>query len=256
VRFASLGSGSKGNAWLVESGTTRVMLDCGFGVREAQARLARLGLQAGDLDAILLSHEHSDHVRGALALARHADCPLWATHGCLAMLDALAPGIEAACRITDGQEAFEIDDLCIEPYPVPHDAREPVQYVVGDGRHRWGLLTDAGHVTAHMQRMLEGCDALAIECNHDIALLQAGRYPPALKARILGRFGHLDNAAAAALLASVRHDRLQHVVAAHLSEENNSPDLARAALAGALACAPDWVDVADQADGLGWRDII
>lgn len=256
MRFASLGSGSKGNAWLVESGSTRVMIDCGFGVRELGARLARLGLAPDDVDAVVLTHEHSDHVRGALPFARKARCPVWATHGCLAMIEASDPldGLDA--RRIDSQSPFAVGDLMLRPFPVPHDAREPVQFVIEDGARRWGLLTDAGHVTGHMMAMLDGCHAIAIECNHDIERLRAGGYPAALKARILGRYGHLDNGAAASLLAGIARDMLQHVVAAHLSDENNTPDLARRALATSLDCAPEWVGVADQALGLDWREIV
>jgi phosphoribosyl 1,2-cyclic phosphodiesterase len=254
VRFACLGSGSKGNAWVVESGVTRVMIDCGFGVREIAARLARLGLDTKDVDAVLITHEHSDHIRGAMPFARKAGCPVWATHGSLSMLAEDHDGIDL--RRIDSHASFAVGDLAFQSYPVPHDAREPVQFVADDGARRWGLLTDAGHVTAHMASMLDGCAAIALECNHDVERLRAGGYPAALKARILGRYGHLDNSAAATLLSGIGHARLQHVVAAHLSEENNTPDLARQALAGALDCEPEWVGVADQATGLGWRDIL
>jgi phosphoribosyl 1,2-cyclic phosphodiesterase len=170
------------------------------------------------------------------------------------MLDA-AGAAPVSSRILDGHRTFAIGDLEITPYPVPHDAREPVQFVFSDGARRFGLLTDAGHVTPHMEQVLEGCDALALECNHDVAMLEAGGYPAALKRRILGRYGHLDNAAAAALLGRVAGAGLKHVVAAHLSEENNAPDLARAALAAALGCEHDWIGVADQETGLDWREL-
>lgn len=255
MRFASLGSGSKGNAWLVEKGATRVLIDCGFGPREMTGRLARLGLMPADVSAILVSHEHSDHARGVARFsARHA-CPVWLTHGCRAMLESTVEPLEHAREI-DGHAAFAVGDLEIQPYPVPHDAREPVQYVVSDGARRWGLLTDAGHITGHMVAMLDGCDALALECNHDVERLRRGSYPAALKARILGRYGHLDNGAAAELLGCLQRSRLQHVVAAHLSEENNTPDLARDALATVLGCTADWVAVADQAEGISWRSIV
>lgn len=252
MRFACLGSGSKGNAWLVEAGDTRILVDCGFGLRETGRRMHRLGVDVASLAAILVSHEHSDHARGAARVAAAARCPVWLSHGSQAMLDALGEA-PASPRILQGWESFAVDDLEISPYPVPHDAREPVQFVFSDGDRRFGLLTDAGHVTPHMERMLSGCDALALECNHDVALLEAGSYPAALKRRILGRQGHLDNAAAAALLARVAGPGLKHVVAAHLSEENNRPELARAALAEALGCAADWIGVADQEQGLAWR---
>ena len=254
MRFGCLGSGSKGNAWLVEAGDTRVMVDCGFGPREAGRRLGRLGIDVDSLAAILVTHEHSDHGRGAAKVAAAARCPVWLSHGSHVMLDAVGDA-PLSCRILEGHGVFAVGALEITPFPVPHDAREPVQFVFSDGGCRFGLLTDAGHVTPHMERVLEGCDALALECNHDVAKLEAGGYPAALKRRILGRYGHLDNAAAAALLARVAGPRLRHVVAAHLSEENNAPELARAALAGALGCEQDWIGVADQETGLDWREI-
>jgi phosphoribosyl 1,2-cyclic phosphodiesterase len=254
MRFSCLGSGSKGNAWLVEAGDTRVMVDCGFSAREAGRRLNRLGVDMDSLAAILVTHEHSDHGRGAAVAAQAARCPVWLSHGSHSMLDVLGDA-PLSSRILDGHRPFAVGDLEILPYPVPHDAREPIQFVFSDGARRFGLLTDAGHVTPHMERMLEGCDALALECNHDVDRLEAGNYPAALKRRILGRYGHLDNAAAAALLARVAGGRLKHVVAAHLSEENNAPELARSALAGALGCEDHWIGVADQESGLDWREL-
>jgi len=254
VRFACLGSGSKGNAWLVQAGQTRVMVDCGFGQREAAKRLARLGLAADELDAILVTHEHSDHGRGAAGLAGRAGCAVWMSHGSQVMLIAAGEGPETVQVILD-HTAFAVGDLEITPYPVPHDAREPLQFLFSDGAARFGLLTDAGHVTPHMETVLTDCDALALECNHDVTMLEAGSYPATLKRRILGPYGHLDNQAAATLLGKVAGSRLKHAVAAHLSQENNSPELARAALAGALGCVPDWIAVADQEDGLDWREI-
>lgn len=254
MRFGCLGSGSKGNAWLVQAGDTCVMVDCGFGPIEAGKRLARLGLAVDDVDAILLTHEHSDHARGVAQLAGRTRCSVWLTQGSYAMLNASGKTPASACMI-EAQPSFDIGDLRITPYPVPHDAREPMQFVFSDGARKFGLLTDAGHVTPLMEQMLAECDALALECNHDIARLQAGSYPLVLKRRILGRFGHLDNAAAAALLHKIAGSRLKHVVAAHLSEHNNTPQLARAALAGALGCEHDWIGVADQETGLDWREI-
>jgi phosphoribosyl 1,2-cyclic phosphodiesterase len=254
VRFACLGSGSKGNAWLVQAGGTRVMVDCGFGPRETAKRLARLGLAVNELDAILVTHEHSDHGRGVAQVAAKARCAVWASHGCQAMLAAGGEGPGNAQVIHD-HAPFAIGELEVTPYPVPHDAREPLQFRFSDGEVGFGLLTDAGHVTQHMQAMLAGCAALALECNHDVAVLEAGRYPLALKRRILGRYGHLDNQTAAALLRQLAGPHLKHVVAAHLSQENNRPELAQAALAGALGCTRDWIAVADQENGLNWREI-
>lgn len=253
MRFASLGSGSRGNALLVEAGNTRVLIDAGFGPREILRRLQRLGMESSDIDAVLVTHEHSDHIGGAIACARRFGWALALTHGTLAASG--EDGVDVRTTVIDSHASFAIGDLCVQPFPVPHDAREPVQFVLTDGASRLGVLTDAGHVTAHMVAMLDGCDALVIECNHDVAMLERGAYPPALKRRIGGPWGHLGNEAAAALLAQLDRSSLRHVIAAHLSEQNNSPTLARSALAPVLGCAPDWIEVATQSGGFGWRDI-
>lgn len=251
MRFASLGSGSRGNALVVEAGGTRILLDCGFGPRNLAQRLARAGLVPEDLAAILVTHEHADHVGGVAACARRYGIDVFLSHGTLGA----APLAGASVEVIDGHTPFAIGDIELRPFPVPHDAREPTQFVFSDGACRLGVLTDAGCVTPHMVEMLSGCEALILECNHDAAMLAAGRYPPHLKRRIAGRFGHLDNAAAADLLAQVDRSRLRHVVAAHLSQENNTPALATAALAAVLNCEPGWLAVADQESGCDWRQV-
>lgn len=253
MRFASLGSGSRGNALLVEGGSTRILIDAGFGPREMSKRLARLGLAAESVDAVLVTHEHTDHIGGAFACARRFGWSVLLTHGTLAA--SRDDGADVRMMIIDSQDEFSIGDVCAHPFPVPHDAREPVQFVLTDGLRRLGVLTDAGHVTPHMVAMLDDCDALVLECNHDVAMLEGGRYPPALKRRIGGLWGHLDNAAAASLLMQIGTGKLQHVLAAHLSEENNSPELVRAALAAALGCEQDWIGIATQNEGFDWREL-
>lgn len=253
LRFAYLGSGSQGNGLVVESGGTRVLLDCGFTIKDTVARLARLGLAADDLDAIVVTHEHDDHVGGVGRLARRFGLPVWATHGTVRESDGVLDG--ADIRIIEGYRPFSVGPIEILPYPVPHDAGEPAQYVFSDGAVRLGVLTDVGQGTPHVTAVLSGCDALALECNHDRDMLWRGPYPPSLKERVGGRLGHLDNASSAALLAALDRSRLQHVVAVHLSQQNNSPDLARRALAEVLGCADDWVAVADQNAGLDWRSL-
>lgn len=254
MRFAFLGSGSRGNAMVVEAGRTRLMIDCGFGPRNLAQRLERIGLVPADIDAILVTHEHSDHVAGVGPCSARHDIAVFATHGTALAMEATAKTRVSISRI-DSHERFFLGDIEIQPFPVPHDAREPVQFVFSDGRHRLGLLTDTGHVTPHCIDMLSGCGALAIECNHDLGMLARGSYPPALKQRIAGRFGHLDNDASASLLAQLDQSRLQHVVAAHLSEQNNTPRLARMALAGALGVTAEWIGLASQDEGLDWREI-
>lgn len=255
MRFASLGSGSRGNALVVEAGATCLLLDCGFGPREIAFKLDRLGLSPEALSGILVTHEHSDHVAGAFKLAARHRLAVWMTHGTL-MASSAGRGESPRVELIDGQQPFQVGDLEIHPFPVPHDAREPVQFVFSDGRHRLGVVTDLGSTTPHVERMLTGCDALVLECNHDAGMLQRGGYPPHLKRRIAGRFGHLDNAAAAALLAGLDTSRLQHLIAAHLSQQNNLPALARSAMAEVLGCAEQWVGVADQDTGFSWRALI
>ncbi len=256
MRFASLASGSRGNCLVAEAGATRVLVDCGLSPRETERRLARLGLVPAELSAILVTHEHDDHVGHAYPFAARHALPVYLTHGTRrAQEDAGAAADGVELRLIEGRAPFAVGDVRVEPFTVPHDAREPVQFVLGDGARRLGVLTDLGTSTAHVETVLSGCDALVLETNHDLDLLWGGDYPKWLKERIGGPFGHLDNAAAGRLLAALERSRLKHVVAAHLSQQNNTAALARAALAQALGCEADWVGVATQDEGFGWRDL-
>ncbi|WP_431819879.1 MBL fold metallo-hydrolase [Burkholderia sp. F1] len=254
MRFASLGSGSEGNALVVEAAsgatTTRVLLDCGFSAKEVERRLGRLHLGIDDLDAILITHEHSDHVGSALTLARRASLPLYMSWGTARAVGADEADVEL--HVLWGDETAQIRDLAVLPYTVPHDAREPLQFVFTDGCHRLGVLTDVGGSTPHITAVLSGCDALVLESNHDTAMLAASRYPQSLKARIGGSHGHLSNDAAADILASLERSRLQHLVAAHLSQQNNLPELARQGFAGVLGTDGSEVVVATQETGFDW----
>ncbi len=254
MRFASLGSGSQGNALIIEAGSTRLLLDCGFGPGEMSARISRLGLEAGDLDAIIVTHEHGDHGGGVAKLSARHDIPVYLTRGTLSGLGAEGRSISNR-KFIDAHTPFAIGEVEVTPYTVPHDAREPVQFVFTDGAVRLGVLTDTGQPTPHIVQSLSGVHALVLECNHDPDMLRNGPYPAWLKDRIAGRLGHLANAAAAEIVAAMDCSRLQHVIAAHLSHQNNTPGLARAALAGALNCAPEWIGVATQEEGFGWRQI-
>ncbi len=252
MRFASLGSGSKGNATLVQTAGTCVMIDCGFSLRETETRLSRYGIAATQLDAILITHEHGDHVRGAGPLARKYDIPLWATRGThsKALL-----GILPRLHYLDVHQDFEVQDLAIQTYPVPHDAQEPCQFVFTDGQQRLGMLTDTGTITPHIETQMDGCDALLLECNHDLSMLEQGPYPLSLKQRVAGRLGHLNNKQTAMLLGALDCTHLKHLVIAHLSEQNNTPVLACDALVETTGCERDWIKVASQDTGFDWCEI-
>ena len=252
MRFASLGSGSKGNATLVNKHKTYLLLDNGFSVKETEIRLQRLGLEAGQLTAILVTHEHGDHIRGVGPLARKYGIPVWTSRGTASHVGL---GKLPALQFIDVHEPLELDDIEVQPFPVPHDAREPCQFTFGDGAKRLGILTDTGSTTTHIVDQLSGCDALMLECNHDVTMLANSAYPESLKARVGGRFGHLSNIQAAELLAQLDTQSLQHLVAAHLSEQNNTSVLAQNALSDVLNCEADWIAVAQQQAGLDWREI-
>ena len=237
---------------LVEVGAICVLVDCGFFCIETEKRLARLSMEAGDLSAILVTHEHADHISGVARLSRRYQLPVWMTAG----TEAVHKGGEvAAWHCFNGHQAFNIGELRVEPFPVPHDAREPCQFVFSDGEKRLGLLTDVGSITSHIVQALLNLDAIILECNHDPDMLASGPYPPSLKQRVGGPFGHLSNQQAANLLARIDTDRLQHLVIGHLSEKNNHPELPRALLSEVLGCHAGNILVADQPDGLSWLSL-
>jgi phosphoribosyl 1,2-cyclic phosphodiesterase len=184
--------------------------------------------------------------------AARYNTPVWLTFGTLSAVAERFAGLPRV-RGFDSHDSFAIGGVEVRPFAVPHDAREPVQFVCSDGQWRLGVVTDLGVSTQHVEANLSGCDALVLECNHDIDMLANGDYPLSLKQRIAGKFGHLDNVAAAGLLSRLDNSRLKHLFAAHLSRQNNRPELARAALAGALGCAPEWIGIADQDAGFAWR---
>lgn len=254
MRFASLGSGSEGNALVVglPQDDGFLLVDCGFALKEVARRLARLQLGLSGLRAILVTHEHSDHVGGVFRLAAAAGVPVYLTYGTREGSRRLPTFDEQACRLISPDQPLEIHGLGVSPFPVPHDAREPVQYVFEDRNSRLGLLTDIGRSTPHVINALAQLTALVLEANHDQSLLADGNYPPSLKRRIGGDYGHLENAAAAAILQALDRSRLHTVVAAHLSRQNNRAELARLALATVIGCAPESVPVADQDLGSGW----
>lgn len=251
MRLASLGSGSRGNATLIESGDLCLLIDCGLSVSRVRDGLRRLGRAPEDLTAIAVTHEHSDHIAGVERLARRLGLPVWMTAGTASAFGA-PEGVDV--RLFCSHQPFAINGVAIHPFPVPHDAREPAQFVIDDGRCRFGVLTDLGSITPHVVDRVRACDALLLECNYDPDLLHQGDYPPALKRRVGGDWGHLSNRQAADLLARLDHARLRWVIAAHLSDKNNRPDLAIAALHGVLDDR-ERLRVANQEEGLDWVEV-
>ena len=256
LRFRSLASGSSGNATLIEGSDglhrTRVLVDCGLGLRQLIARLAVEGIDPADLDGIFITHEHGDHIGCAPMLVARYGVPLWTSAG-TAQYAAFA-GLESALNLVRDGQLFAIGGIQFHPFTVPHDAREPLQLRCTDGERVLGLMTDIGHVTGHALAALAGCHALVLESNHDVELLAQSRYPDFLKRRVGGQHGHLSNVQAAAALGALRHDRLNTVVAAHLSERNNRPDLVSRAFAAVLGCGEADVLLAER-HGRGWLDV-
>ena len=256
MQFCSLGSGSGGNATLVDSGgdaeRSQLLIDCGFGLRELESRLSTKGRCIADLTAIFVTHEHGDHAGGALALARRHRLPIWMSRGTWLALG--APELPELIRFARDGEAIDLGGLTLLPFTVPHDAQEPLQLCCTSGNQRLGVLTDVGASTPHLLAALEGCDTLLLECNHDAERLAHSHYPARLRARIAGRLGHLANHQAAEILDACWHSGLRRVVAAHLSEHNNLPELAHAALAA--ACQPSTeIKIAHQSTGLDWLSV-
>ena len=257
LRFASLASGSHGNCLVADADGTRVLIDCGLNLTDAEKRLRRLGLEPADIDGMLLTHEHGDHAHGVFDFAAAHNIVVYLTYGTMLAMKAEGKVTEGVRMVfINGRQSEAIGGMLVIPFTVPHDAREPVQFVVSDGNRKLGVLTDIGVPTAHVQGSLSGLDALVLECNYDREMLWNGGYPKWLKQRIAGPFGHLDNEDSGALLAALDRGRLKHVIGAHLSQQNNTPALARAVLARALNCDPSWVGLASQDEGFGWRDLL
>ncbi|MES2686484.1 MAG: MBL fold metallo-hydrolase [Pseudomonadota bacterium] len=253
LRFKSLGSGSTGNATLIEAGgqpAFRLLVDCGLGIRQLSLRLAEAGLTSSDINAIFITHEHSDHIGCARQFALRHGVPVWMSLGTYSALD--RPDFEGWLRIAQDGVAIDLGGLQVTPFTVPHDAREPLQLTCTDGAFKLGILTDLGHATAHVLGHLQSCNALILESNHDSEMLEASSYPFFLKQRVGGQFGHLSNQAAAHIARSVCHAGLKHLVAAHLSQQNNRPALAQQLLSEALGCLSSDIVVADAGSGTPW----
>ena len=253
MRFASLGSGSKGNATLVEWRDTCLMIDCGFSVRETARRLKKLGKNPTDIDAILVTHEHSDHWKGVVPLSTRYNIDIYVTAGCIR--NQKEPPGDFPHRIIDSHNPFRVGDITVTPVPVPHDAREPVQYLFNSEKHQLGILTDVGSLTPHIEASYANCDGLLVEANHDLDMLHSGPYPAFLKERVAGPWGHLNNQQTASLLSLLDPARIQQLVIGHISEKNNCLEKVREAVEEVIPSSDNLL-YACQEQGFDWLELI
>ena len=252
LALASLGSGSRGNATLIKSANALLLIDCGFTIKETERRLHNMGHQPQDIDAILVTHEHSDHIKGVGPFARKYQLPVYLTHG-----TGQYDGLKKITRMhhINTHRPFFIGDIEVTPVTVPHDAREPCQFVFRHDNKTAGVLTDLGSITPHVAEQYRRCDALMLECNHCSEMLSMGPYPISLKQRVGGNWGHLNNHQAANLLSEIEVDQLQHLVISHVSEKNNTEILARNAIRRVYGTEKPLI-MASQDDGIAWLDIV
>jgi len=234
VRLFPLASGSKGNAALLEFGGTRLLVDAGLSARRLLTRLEQIGIEPREITAILLSHEHEDHTRGAELFSRRHGTPVACCWETLEAMDRSPSHFSEWTPLRPG-ETFDLGEVKVLPFPVPHDAASPVGFVIEGNGLRVGMVTDLGHATTLVLERLRGCEVLMVESNHDDRMLLDGPYPWHLKQRVSGRLGHLSNREAGEMLRHTATEDCRAVVLAHLSEKNNTPALARRAAANALA---------------------
>ena len=257
MRFSSLGSGSRGNALIVESSKARILIDCGVALRSLIEGLTRLDLLPESIDAVFVTHEHSDHIKGLKSLAEQYSMPIYMTHG-----TAINSGLDYLPQMNMLSQfaPVVVGDLLIQPVTVPHDAREPCQFVIStepasdQPAKKLGILTDLGSYTPHIIKSYRDCDAIILECNYDESMLQNGPYPMNLKQRVKGNWGHLSNAQAADLLSKLQHQNIQWLVVAHVSQKNNQAALAYEAIKGIFP-HHERIRVADQESGFDWLEI-
>lgn len=255
LRVNNLASGSAGNATLVQHGSgsqsVNLLIDCGPGIRLLTQLIAQSGIEPEQVDGIFITHEHSDHWGSVMKWQQRYGTPVWMSRGTWMAMG--SPAFAGPLHWAHDSLPFTLKDgLEITPVTVPHDAREPLQLRCSNGSRDVGIVTDLGHSTLHLERAMQHCHALLVECNHDVDLLQQGPYPQALKHRVGGDWGHLSNAQAAGLVGRLNHPELNWVMAAHLSAENNRPELAQDSLSNTLNCSMDCIHVALQNTPTGW----
>lgn len=237
---------------MIRCGDTVILIDCGFSAKEAERRLERLGLAAEQITGILVTHEHGDHVNGVGRLSRKHKLPVYLTSG---TFKACKDNDFATARTISPHQHFSLGKLEIQPFPVPHDSRDPCQFVFSRNGCKLGLLTDVGSITPHILETLHGCHGLLLECNYDPEMLANGPYPPSLRRRIDGRLGHLANHQASAFLQHLDTSQLRLLRGMHVSEKNNQTSLALSALHNGMDTDEDWIDVACQEEGFSWQKL-
>ena len=225
--FCPLASGSSGNSTFIASGGTRILIDAGASGKKIQEALASINVDGSTIDALFITHEHADHIKGAGILSRRFDIPIYATAGTWeAIEDQLGTVARHNRHIIYGGENCVINDICIKPFAIPHDAAEPVGFSVFADNIKMTVATDIGHVTDDIKENIADSDILLLEANHDEEMLKNGPYTWSLKKRIMGDFGHLSNLVAGKLLSEIMSEKLKHVFLGHLSAENNTPHIA------------------------------
>lgn len=253
IQFCSLGSGSKGNGTLLAFGQSLIMIDCGFSIKETVRRLDLKGINPKQISAILVTHEHSDHVAGVAGFANKYSIPVWLNKG--TNLHKKCTSIKSK-ELFNSHESFQLGDFRVTPVAVPHDSREATQFVFSVADQSVGLLTDVGHITDHIIDAYSKCNALLLEFNYELAMLMDGPYPFALKQRVSGGLGHLSNQQAIDMLSQMDLSKLSKVVAMHISEENNSREIVEKKLKTVIATNSTCYYLANQTDGVEWLDCL
>lgn len=253
MKYASLGSGSRGNATLILEQERGVLIDCGFNRKTLLQRLQMCGTDPRQLDALFVTHEHSDHAKGVQAICEALNIPFFASFGTARKMNWTEHPL---WRCLHPDEVVSIGRLALLPVVVPHDAEEPLQFVVESSvARRLGVLSDLGSLTPHIISCYSDCHALQLEANHDPVMLQNGPYPPSLRARVAGNYGHLSNQQCAELIRRVRWHGLQYVTAGHISEKNNARELVCAELSPVLDCSPQQVRLLEQDQVSAWTHL-
>lgn len=253
MKFCSLGSGSSGNSYFVSKNNTNILVDCGFSISEMESRMSQREIKPLEITAIFVTHEHEDHSKGVFALAEKYNKPIYLTYGTLKMCQKrIKKSYNLTINIISPLDTLDIDDFMIIAIPVPHDAREPVQFKFESEKTSLAIITDLGFGNKELINSIQHIDALILESNHDVNLLNQSRYPKNLKERIRSNYGHLSNEESLEILKKINLDNLKWLGAAHLSKENNSPELVKDLWKKVFK---DKINIIDPDCGMSWVSI-